>query len=88
MIYQILELHKSLKKGESVKIIALGDYSTHLSKSDILKPTQEAQVLKIIGANGRHVAINCNHVIVACVIQDRWRWSYACRFTQTNQWSS
>ena len=72
MIYQILELHKNLKKGESVKIIALGDYSTYLSKSDVLKPTQEAQVLKIIGTNGRHVAINCNHIIVACVIQDRW----------------
>ncbi|MBR3213198.1 MAG: hypothetical protein IKF79_01665 [Methanosphaera sp.] len=72
MIYQILELHKSLKKGECVKIIALGDYSTYLSKSDILKPTQEAQVLKIVGVNGRHVALNCNHVIVACVISERW----------------
>ena len=72
MIYQILELHKSLKKGECVKIIALGDYSTYINKSDILKPTQEAQVLKIIGVNGRHVALNCNHVIVACVISERW----------------
>jgi hypothetical protein len=72
MIYQILELHKSLKKGECVKIIALGDYSTYINKSDILKPTQEAQVLKIVGVNGRHVALNCNHVIVACVISERW----------------
>ena len=37
-----------------------------------LKPTQEAQVLKIVGVNGRHVALNCNHVIVACVISERW----------------
>ena len=72
MIYQILELHKSLKKGECVKIIALGDYSTYINKSDILKPTQEAQVLKIVGVHGRHVALNCNHVIVACVISERW----------------
>lgn len=72
MIYQILELHKNLKKGECVKIIALGDYSTYINKSDILKPTQEAQVLKIVGVNGRHVALNCNHVIVACVISERW----------------
>ena len=72
MIYQILELHKGLKKGECVKIIALGDYSTYLSKSDILKPTQVTEVLKIIGANGRHVALNCNHVIAACVISEGW----------------
>lgn len=72
MIYQILELHKSLKKGECVKIIALGDYQTLLNKSDIVKPTEEAQVLKIIGINGRHVALNCNHVIVACVTHEGW----------------
>ena len=73
MIYQILDLHKHLKKGECVKIIALGDYRTYLSKSDIVKPTEEAQVLKIIGSTGRNVALNCNHVIVACVTQEGWR---------------
>ena len=69
MIYQILELHKALKKGQTLKIVALGDYITHLNKSDILKPTQEAQVLRVIRANGNTLALNCNHITVACITE-------------------
>ena len=69
MIYQILELHKKLTKGQTLKIIALGEYTTHLNKSDIVKPTKEAQVLQIHRANGNTIALNCNHIIVACITE-------------------
>ena len=73
MIYSILEQHKALKKGECLKIIALGDYTTYINKSDIIKPTGQPQILRIVGINGRSVSLNCNHIIVACTIQEGWR---------------
>ena len=73
MILQILELHKNLRKDECVKLIGLNDYETYLDKADLISKTEEPEVLRIVGVNGRTAAVNCNHITAACVTKKIWR---------------
>lgn len=68
MIDQIQEFHTTLKKGQYVKIItALPDYVTKVDRTDVLKDIDGK--LLILRANGAQVILNCDYVVMACVIE-------------------
>ena len=68
MINQIITFHKTLKKGETVKIITtLDNYSTYVNRTDVLQKLDG--ILLISRANGARVVINPEYIIAACVIE-------------------
>ena len=68
MIEQIIDFHKSLKKGQYVKIMsARPEYDTKVDRTDVI--SQELDVLVINRANGARVALNTNFVIMACIVE-------------------
>ena len=68
MINQIVEFHKNLNKGQTIKIITgLKDYVSYVNRTDILK--QDGDVLLVFRANGAKVAINTNFVVMCCIVE-------------------
>ena len=68
MIEQIIDFHKSLKKGQYVKIVTgRTDYDTKVDRTDVI--SQEVDTLVINRANGARVALNTNFVVMACIVE-------------------
>jgi methyl coenzyme M reductase subunit D len=68
MINQIQEFHLTLKKGQYVKIVTtVPDYVTKVDRTDVLKDIDGK--LLILRANGARVILNCDYVVMACIIE-------------------
>ena len=66
MINTVIELHKQLEKGYNVKILTDTEYKTFINKSDIIVKVND-RVLKIFRANQTCVALNGDHIVMACI---------------------
>ena len=68
MINHIINLHKELPKGKYVKIITSNpNYTTKVDRTDVLKA--DGDVLRVFRANSAQVAINCNFVVMCCIVE-------------------
>jgi hypothetical protein len=67
MINAILDQHSKLKKGQTVKICNLEEYTHYINRTDLVK--SNGDVLLVYRANGAIVAINTKYTIMSCVIE-------------------
>ena len=70
MLDTIMEFHKDLKKGQTVKIVTtVKDWETFINRTDSLE--EKDNVLIIHKSNGAKVAINTSCIAMCCVIE-KW----------------
>ena len=68
MIQHISDLHSTLDKGATIKVVTtLPNYVSYINRTDIIRTVDG--VLEVYRANGAIVIINPQYIVMCCVIE-------------------